>query len=342
MQWILLSSAAIVAFAGAAAADVDFTGSATLGYNDDIKGGVYADSDFDIKMSQELANGWTAALSYGFELEKLEDGDLDGFNSGDGNLAVSLSNDSYSLTYGDTEFAAKEFWSGTPNMQNDNFSEQDGEEVLKVKGMFGGVEAAISSNIDTDSGDLDQAQFGAKATFGSVDVIAVYQDDASGDADYGDDFKEDAAFGIAVSTTVAGADVKVAHADDGKTSTGISVSYPVGDVALTAFYTSEEVGDDNYGLEAKYAANGVAVKAWFHDGQDEDYGVNVSYDVSEELSIYAGYSDDDGQYVGAGYDLGGGAALTVSYAEDEDSAGNDEIGPQEYLHGSTVALSLKF
>ena len=274
MKKILLSSAAIVAFAGVAAADVSWTGSATLGYNDEVKGGVYADSDIDVKLSQELNNGWTAAASFGFELEKLQ-GDkapdvddtlLTGFKA-DQNWVVSLSNDSYSLTYGDTEFAAKEFWSGTPNMQNDNFSEQDGEEVLKVKGMFGGVEAAVSSNIDDETGDFDQVQFGAKATFGSVDVIAVYQDDTKG-ADVGDDFKPASAFGIAVSTTVAGADVKVAHADDGETSTGISVSYPVGDVALTAFYTSEEDGDDNYGLEAKYAANGVSVKAWFHDGQD--------------------------------------------------------------------------
>jgi hypothetical protein len=113
-------------------------------------------------------------------------------------------------------------------------------------------------------------------------------------------------------------------------------------VTATVFYVSESATDDNYGLSIAYASGPLAVTAFYHDGADEDSGIQVAYDVGNGLNVYAGGSDDDGSYIGVEYDLGGGASFVASVAEDSDSATNDEIGPQEYKHGTTVGVSFSF
>ena len=70
MKRILLASASIVAFAGAAAAEITFSGEAALGYNDtdalsedDEDKGFYWDAELGITFSQELDNGLVAAAT---------------------------------------------------------------------------------------------------------------------------------------------------------------------------------------------------------------------------------------------------------------------------------------
>ena len=76
MKRILLASASIVAFAGAASAEITFNGEASLGYNDteaesdgttggDEDRGFYWDAELGITMSQELDNGLVAAATVG-------------------------------------------------------------------------------------------------------------------------------------------------------------------------------------------------------------------------------------------------------------------------------------
>ena len=71
---ILLASVALTAFAGAAAAEVSFSGSATLGYNDDNgrlannatfgdHNGFYSDLNVDVALSATLDNGITVSAS---------------------------------------------------------------------------------------------------------------------------------------------------------------------------------------------------------------------------------------------------------------------------------------
>jgi hypothetical protein len=348
MKRILLTSTALVAFAGAAAAEVSWSGSATLGYNDDINDGVYADTDIDVTLSQELDNGVTASVTFGWELEQHENNDDNGEFNADNNVSVSLTSDAASVFYGDTAYAAETYWSGVTNMGQDSFSEADGENVLRGEMTFGSVTAGISYGVgnsgDTDNGELNQLSLGVTASLGAADVIFAYQEEditPSNGQDDNDDFNANQVLGLAVSGSLVGADITFAYAkNDAETSTGIEVAYPFGGgVTATVFYVSESASDDNYGLQIDYASGPVTVSAFYHDGNDEDAGINVSYDVGNGLNIYAGGSDDDGQYIGAEYDLGGGASLTASFADD---AGNDEIGPQEYLDGTTVAVSFSF
>jgi outer membrane protein OmpU len=381
MKNILLSTVALVAFAGAAAADVSWSGAATLGYNDDLEDGVYADVDIDIALSQELNNGWTAAAKFGFELVDGGGATLDNGNfSEDNNIVISLTNDMYGLYLGDVAFAAETHWSGVTNMAEDGFSEADGETALRFDATFGAISASLSGVLDSDradfdtdgdddttsvgftagtpTGDLEQLALGVSGDLGAVSFTAVYQAEWEGSTqsdntagggavvsafDNGD-FSEDEMFGLSGSMAFSGADVTLAYAKNntsGESSTGAEVSYPMGAVTLGAFYVSESASDDNYGATVAYAEGDLSVKAWVHDGNDEDYGVNIAYAMGD-WGLYVGGSDDDGAYVAGELDLGGGASFTVSYANDEDSSDNDEIGPQEYLQGTTLAVSLSF
>lgn len=127
MKSILLASASIVAFAGAAAAEITFSGSAELGYNDtdiddaivdDDHVGFYGDLDLTIGFSQELDNGLTASAS--IDLEDLAGGQDSGEENGgvlggvDGETVIeyelSLTSETAGLYYGDTSFAAENLW----------------------------------------------------------------------------------------------------------------------------------------------------------------------------------------------------------------------------------------
>lgn len=111
MKNILLSSAAIVAIAGAASAEVTWSGDAELGYSsiedDGVELGVYWDAGLSVDLSQELNNGWTASASLDIDLNNDDSFDLGSVDSSD--WVVTLSNDVFELTAGDIDLAASKF-----------------------------------------------------------------------------------------------------------------------------------------------------------------------------------------------------------------------------------------
>lgn len=383
MKKILLASVALTAFAGAAAAEVSFSGSATLGYNDDngrLAGGAvfgdhqgfYSDLNLDVALSAELDNGLTVSAAADVD-------EVDAEDKASRGVTLTIASDNASLVYGDTEFAAKSMWSAAGDMEADSFSAQDGEGVLKGTFSFGGVDMAVSGLVydaegDAATDDLAQLSFGAKATVGAATVVVAYQEellaaDVTGGLNANTnttistngDLTTAETLGISVAMSVAGADVKLAYASEKSTvgtdydSTGIAVSYPMGDVTVSAYFVSEDDSTavdakDNYGVKFAYAAGAVAGTLGFASEQGTDYvSLEGSYDLGNGLSIYAGAitkdGDTDDTYVGASYDLGGGASLLVSYADDtnnDEAAGDDDIGAQGYAVGTTVELSFAF
>jgi predicted porin len=163
---------------------------------------------------------------------------------------------------------------------------------------------------------------------------------------------------------------------DEDTSLGFEVAYPFGPVTLGAAYTLEENDpgefdggfegvEDSIQLKADYASGPITVSAFYEieddgndvddpeevagepfrdanefEGDDDDenqnFGVEFGYESGAGLEVYAGYIQEDGGYVGVEYDLGNGAELIASYADE------DEEGAREYEGGTTVALSLEF
>lgn len=388
MKKILLASVALTAFAGAAAAEVTFSGSATLGYNEDdgflaadarvgdFKG-FYTDGDIKVGLSEQLDNGLTAAVSFGIDFSgDAGTGPLnangDVLSSAD--VVISLSSDVASLSFGATTFAAEDLWSAAGDMENDGFSEADGETVLKGTMSYGSVNLAVSgvaADADGDAATDDLAQMSAAVTadLGSFTLGAAYQEAATVDVDFAAttagfgnaDFNGAEIFGIFAKTSVAGADLTVAYASNETAdlqSTGIKVAYPMGDVKVTAYYVADESAtdtDDNYGVNVAYAAGAVAVALDYQDDQGvTKVGLDGSYDMGNGLKLLAGVYDQDGNttaandgtdyYVAAEYELGGGASLLVSYADAESAStiGDDEVGAPDYQVGTTVAVTFAF
>ena len=386
MKNILLATTALVAFAGAAAAEghtgISFTGSASLGFNNEAVGdndGFYSDLDIVAGFAAELDNGLTAAAS--LNLDDLDDGT----NTSNGtNYELSLTSATAGLYYGDTSFAAQNAWAGAGSMDQDGFSEADGEESIRGQVTFGDISGQVSYVLANNAGtrnavdDVNQLSLGVTATVGNLNIAVAYQEASGEDANFysstngvdgladagvdgiagnGDDpavqddnanggsngdFNDAEVFGISVGTTFGGADVRLAYAESGtESSTGLSVSYPVGDITLNASYSSESAGEDNWDLGATYASGPLSFTA--NTDESDDWGMQGSYDAGNGLVIFAGLSDGgEDTYVAGTYDLGSGASLLVSFADDGDADAGDEVGANDYQHGTTVEVSLDF
>ncbi len=368
MKSILLTSTALVAFAGAAAADahaesgVSFGGSATLGYNDagDLGGGAagdgfYWDANVAVTMSAALDNGLTASATFDFDVA---DGNT-GQDLTSGGYVLSLSSDIASLSVGDLDPVAEDRWGGVDGDTVTGFNDQDvhfdvaGFEAMLVgEATIAGFTAAVSYGLDADGAtaedSLDAMQLHVAGSFGDFGVEFAYQEEFAGTPQI---------IGLGGSASFAGADIAVSYlTDDTETSTGISVSYPVGPVVIGGYYSMNDVAEDNYGVSADYANGPISVSAAYdvdggEAGADDvaSYELDASYDVGNGLMVLAGAfgtdvdGDDMGFYAAATYDLGGGASLLASYADDgDDTVLGEDLGGPEYKEGTTIEVSFAF
>lgn len=310
MKSILLTTTAIVGFAGAAFADghtgVSFGGDATLGYNDDVvagEDGFYYDLNMNVALSAALDNGVTAAANFNIEIddESAQGDQLTGNNDyvlASSSYVLSLTTDTAGLYFGDVAFAAETQWSGAGDMEADAFSEADGEVAIRGDVMLGGVSASVSYAVATNTGavlsdltpatsddSVDQLSLGASGDLGMFSFAVAYQEEATYDWDTAGtngDFTNNEVFGVSAGTTVGGADVTVAYAQwngvapstEELTSLGVQVALPVGPVTATVYYVSEDNeasdADDNYGLTVAYAEGPLAATAKVRNEQGRD------------------------------------------------------------------------
>lgn len=345
MKRILLASASIVAFAGAAAAEVIFGGSATLGYNDTVEEEFYWDSNLGVTFTQELDNGLTAGVSFDFDIA---DRNL-GTGLSSGGFVLSLTSDMGGLYFGDVDPVGDSEWGGVGGSAVAGFNDKDVhfdvaefEAMLRGEVMFGGIEGFVSFGVDTDgvglaTADVDAMQIVVKGSFGNFNGTLAYQEEFGPTPEI---------LALSVGTSFVGADVTLAYeTDQTESSIGVGLSYPIGPVTAGAYYTSNEIADDSFGVSADYASGPIAVSAFYDvdQGDDGSFGVEGSYDVGSGIMIMAGLVDNgDAYYVAGTYDLGGGASLLVAYADDSNNALNDEIGDPGYMAGITAELSLSF
>ncbi len=360
MKSILLTSTALVAFAGAAVADghegVSYALSGEFGYNSEVDGigedGFFWEGNLKTTATMDLDNGLTAGAYFEITI----DGDNDTANDDQGqdlassDFVLSLTSDTASIFFGDTGTAADKHWSSAGDMEQDGFTSGTDSNVLRGDVSFGGVDASISYLVDDANGTAEQLSFGAAASFGAIDLALAYQEET----DYVDsdgDFNADEILGISAAGTFAGATVTVAYAEnstDGEDSTGIKVAYPVGPVTLTAYYVEESNGDPNTGINIAYADGPIAADLDIQDDQGvEKWKLEGTYDVGNGLTVLAGAlneneGDDPDFYIGADYDLGGGATASFAFAEDDDGDQGDEIGDPEYDPGVTISVSFSF
>jgi len=331
MKNILLTTTALVAFAGAAAAgghtSVSFAGEASVEYNSNA--GYSTAAEMTATGSATLDNGLTASTSLTIDAvaEKISDG------------SISLSSDTSSLTFG-TELDGAVFTA----VGDDYAIGDDGEE-----GVAEGLVASVTMGETTLTVSAPMG-----ATIDSADVeVGVTTSAAGWSLGFG---LANSAYAMTAAGTAGGATVGFGLSSDSEWD--VSVAYPVGAVTISAStdeaeawtvgaaYAADGVSagvelnaDDTWEITAGYAADGVTVAAAFTDASVMTLG--ATYDMGNGLTVGAGI-EDTVNYAFASYDLGGGANAFVDYTDA--AAALEEVGPSErdIATGTTVGVSFTF
>ena len=331
MKSILLTTTALVAFAGAAVAQetsISFSGNTEFGYNDtdsnvdtgvaddlatpdvdesvtdfDNELGFYWNTDLDVTMTAALDNGLTANTS--FELDIVNDANGGAVNADE--WVASLESATAGLFIGDIAFAPETLWVSAGDMESDNFSEADGENAIRGDVDVAGFQASISAVIsDADGNDVntfeegeefDQVGVAVAGEFGMFTFAVAYQEEADA-AGFGaaaeaanGDFYADEVYGVSAGVSVAGADITVAYA------------------------SNETLDENSTGIKVAYPFGPVVATAYYvseDDAADEDnYGLKAVY-TAGGLSVTADYQDDQTAEKWAlegSYDMGNGLAV---------------------------------
>lgn len=364
MKKFLLSSAAVVAFAGAAAAEVEWSGDATLGYNDEVEKGVFWDAGLGVDLSQELNNGWSAAASLDVDLfdtgTAVENG-----SAGVSGWVVTVENDVVSVSAGDVDTAAESFsfvsevdadtTASAGGKINDESADYAGENVgVIVTSTIGSIDVAASMQHGTDNQD-GAVQLYAGGEFGNITAGLLYASETDTGTSGATTINQDEAILLSAGLAFAGADLTFnAGSVADKARYGVEVSYPVGDITFGAFYTNVDKTNAKaaYGVEAVYEAGALEAKAYYQSVfAVAELGLGVEYDLDNGVEVFAGFVDGDGSssdygfYLGGEYDLGGGASVLASYAANDVTGGEFDAvagGQEDIKDGITLELSLDF
>ena len=320
MKNILLTTTALVAFAGAAAADghtsVSFSGGASAEYNS--LGGFNTDADLDATMSAELDNGLSVSTKISIDTANYKG---EATKSG----SLTLSSDTASLSFG-TGMNGAAF-----NAVGDTIAIGDTEETVD------GVTASYTMGAGTLFVSMPLAAGATKvaSTDIEVGVTAAVGAMTVGLAMANSDFVGK------VSGTAAGATfTAVAGSVNDKNVWDVSASYPVG--AVTVGYTVDSTTGNPWEVSAAYAADGLSAKVTYASAS-EKYKVEGSYDMGNGAVVNAGYlGATDETYIGGSYALGGGASAYASYVDSTTATAASEIGGPDYAGGTTVGVSFTF
>ncbi len=382
MKSILLATASIVAFAGAAAAqNITFGGNAELGFNDDPdeEDGFFYEANLDVTFTTQLDNGLTANVV--FTIPVVDDGDTED-NSND--YVLSLAAEGLGgLFFGDTAFAAETHWDPGFAMASDGFSEQDNETVLRGDAVFGDFETSLSALIrdgdndqpgeGTDGRDyVDQIAVGGSGAIGNFALDFAYQEESqlgggSPDEDFegvedvydssNEDFNGDEIAALAVGATFGGADLKFGYSTnltDETDSYGVLVRYPFGPVTASASYTFEpDFDEDSWRIGAEYESGPFGVGAYYESEiGDEEFGIEAVYNPNELTTLAFGYIEDTNDVLGGveeldeGQDEGVYVAARQAIGENAyvEASYSDftDAGPDEVREGTTLLVGLTF
>jgi outer membrane protein OmpU len=341
MKSILFASTALVAFAGAAAADVTLSGSAEMGIFDTDAVGTdpqfFTDIDVTFTLSGETDGGLTFGAAIDIDESTLADGDgavgrevgLDGIlntpdddftldngvgsngafgdNTDDGGIAIFISGGFGTLTMGDTDGAVD--WA----LQEVNFGSGSIADDETSHAGFNGNSALDGFN----GGDGQILRY--DTTFGGfgVAVSIEQQDDGQGDEILGLGAK----YSLDLGGSTVGLGIGYQETDDSD-AVGVSANTTFGAVSAGISYLSldglDPIGTDSYdhfGIGAAYSAGAFTVGA--------NYG---QYDFDDG-------GESDGFGLDVGFDLGGGAVVKFGYGNGE----NRGVDSESYSLG--VAMS---
>lgn len=327
MKKILFASTALVAFTGAAAADVALSGRAEMGIFNPAGAGdwqFFTDIDVTFTMSGETDNG----LTFGASVDLDEGGagsPAVANNADDGGATIFISGSFGTVTMGDTDGALDWALTEAGNVGNPGSIADD-------ETAHGGY---LGSYLD--GGAFTGAAAPAATRAGDGQILRW-------DYSFGD-------FGVAVSL----------EDDNGTAGPNASIGYAIGlkyDLAITGGTVSFGIGHQvaaNNGAAfvaplnpaVKQKASGISISAALDNGfsagivytdmsnlgVDKHVGVGLGY-TSGPISVHANYGkfsadtttvpgsvDTTGYGLSAAYDLGGGAVIHAGYGSSKPTGG---------------------
>ena len=302
MKSILFASTALVAFAGAAAAQgVTLTGNAEMGIfgNDDIDTQFFTDVDVTFTMAGSTDNG----LTFGATVDLDEGGagaPAVADNSDDGGATIFISGAFGTLTMGDTDGALD--WALTEVAFNSGSLADDETEHAGYNG---------NSGLDgTGDGQILRYDY----TFDSFG-IALSAEQVPGT---GEDAGDDEVLGIGFKTDL----------DLGGNAIAFGIGYQNGD-DVDAYGLSASGSFAGFNAGISYLRTEVDTGAG--DFDSDHFGIGVGY-TTGAISVSANYGfydtdagDTSGIGLSAGYDLGGGAIVQLGYGY-SDFDGDIDVG----------------
>ena len=301
MKKILLTTTALVMTAGVAAAEVSFSGKTQVsvsatGNGDNV---LHSHIDFNVAVSGTFDNGMTMASSFGYdagqEADYNDDFALDPKEEGFG--ADGLVG-SPAVTIGYAGYTISVDGDGHDNIYDDGNKSGN----LKVSGAMGGVDFALTTNID--GGDSVNSYSLGYAT---GDITATL----TGTNDHG-----------------------------GVDATKVVVAYAMGDTTLTLTSDADDGNDDtitkvgvsttldSIGLSYTAASNGEAGSSI-----GDDWDAKITYSAGALSASYSLDEDDVSKLV-VDYDLGGGATAFASMKAGKEGDGSDDF--------SAMGINFKF
>ena len=361
MKNILLTSTALVAFAGAAAAgghtSVSFGGEASAEYNS-VTGYATA-AEMTASASATLDNGLTASTSFTLETANFGSGE---FGAG----SVSLSSDTASLTFG-TAVVGAVFAATGDAYAIGSGGVEDGEVAgIAASATFGATTLAVSGEINANTAVAavadDPATIADETVDGDTTIegieIGVTTSAAGWDIGFGM-VSATNSYAMTAAGTAGGATVGFGMSSNSEWD--VSVAYPVGAVTVSAStdelsaweigaaYAADGVSAgivlspaNAWEISAGYDADGIVVAATF--ASDNSNSIGATYDMGNGLTVGAGMETTalsvTTNYAFGSVDLGGGANAFAEYA----NGAQVEVGPSErdIAEGTTVGVSFTF
>ena len=315
MKKFLFTSTAIVAFAGAASADIVISGNAEMGVAgaDTNVAGADVDLQFvtDIDVTFTMSGETDGGLTFGASVDLDEGvGPATGNDFDDGGIAVFISGGFGTLTLGDTDGALD--WALTEVAFNSG-SLQDDETAHAGYNGNAGLDGFGQGDGQILRYDYTMGDFGFAVSVEQLqDPAAVFTGAPTINID-----GETIGVGFRYSGEFAGVDLGfgLGYQDHSGTfdadAVGASLNSTFGDVTAGISYLSLDL-------------DGVPALSYDHVG----VGIGYSSGAISASANYGQYDYDDGTKdegfgLSAGYDLGGGASVQFGYGDSDNFLGQD-------------------
>ena len=285
MKKILLASAASFAFAGAAAADITFSGSANVGFgelNDDSTGGALngatgAQMYQNISLTTTMSGETDTGLAFGASITFRNGDDID-LDAGDLDYDGDLSTASFGNVFISGDWGKLTFdRNGLDNLWNDDFSHD-----IQYDYSFDAFSFSLTYDID---GSGDSEEWSAKIAYAADAFSASLATDNSGEYDITLGYQITSEIKVSLTNeSDTGENTLKGVYDDGTFNASLAISDT----------------DSEWDLGLGYTANGIAIAANYGDQDtgDESWDLSASYDLGGGLTVKAMTNESDAYYVG--------------------------------------------